>query len=103
VIETIRFPIEGMTCCSCVNRITRVLRTVDGVEQVRIDLRAETGTVRRDPLVAPDRTLVAAIAAAGYEADLAAAVALPTVARPGLASRLAARLRSSAEPCHRHY
>jgi copper chaperone CopZ len=94
VIETIRFPIMGMTCSSCVNGITRSLRALAGVEQVRIDLRGETGTVRRDPLVAPDEALVTAIAAAGYEADLRAAVAIPTTDRPGFATRLMARLRS---------
>ena len=93
MIETIRFPIEGMTCASCVNRITRALRTLDGVEQVRIDLRGATGTVRRDPLRASDQALVAAIAAAGYEADFRAAVAIPTVDRPGFAARLVSRLR----------
>lgn len=94
MIDTIRFPIEGMTCASCVNRITRALRKLDGVEHVRIDLRGETGTIRRDPLAAPDEAIVAAIAAAGYGADLAAAVALPTVDRPGLVARLLTRLRS---------
>lgn len=92
--ETIRFPIEGMTCLSCVNRITRALRRLDGVEQIRIDLRAETGTVRRDPLRASDQAVTAAIAAAGYEADLGVAVSIPTVDHPGFATRLVARLRS---------
>ena len=94
MIETIRFPIGGMTCASCVNRITRALRKLEGVEQVRIDLRRETGTVRRDPVVAPDRALVAAVAAAGYEADVDSAVTIPTVDRPGFVSRLVARLQS---------
>jgi copper chaperone CopZ len=94
VIETIQFPIEGMTCTSCVNRITRVLRTVDGVEQVRIDLRNETATVRRDPDRASNQALAVAIAAGGYRARLEDAVAMPTVDRPSLASRLVTRLRS---------
>ena len=29
--ETVSFPVEGMTCASCVNRITRFLNKVDGV------------------------------------------------------------------------
>ena len=32
-LETVSFPVEGMTCASCVNRITRYLRSVDGVER----------------------------------------------------------------------
>ena len=93
MIETIRFPIRGMTCSACVSRITRALRRLDGVERVRIDLGAETGTVRRDPRLAPDASLVAAIAGAGYDADLAAAVLVAGVDRPGLAARLVSRLR----------
>lgn len=95
MIETIQFPIEGMTCSSCVSRITRALRKVDGVEGVVVDLGRETATVRRDPLVVPDKALVAAVAAAGYEAKLEAAVAIPTVVdEPGFLGRLLARIRA---------
>lgn len=31
-IEIVSFPVEGMTCASCVNRITRFLSKVEGVE-----------------------------------------------------------------------
>ena len=31
-IQIVSFPVEGMTCVSCVNRITRYRRKVDGVE-----------------------------------------------------------------------
>ena len=91
--ETIRFPIEGMTCTSCVNRITRSLRKLDGVEHVKVDLSRETATVRRQPSLASDADLGAAVAAAGYEADLEAAVVLPTVDRPRVVGRFLARVR----------
>lgn len=95
MIETIRFPIEGMTCTSCVNRITRALRKVGGVERVKVDLGGETGTVRRDPLVASDEALRAAIAAAGYEAKLEASIVIPTVVdEPGFFGRLLAHIRA---------
>jgi P-type Cu+ transporter len=94
VSETIRFPIDGMTCPSCVGRITRALRKVDGVEQVRVDLVQETATVRRDAAVASDSALAKAIAGAGYEANLGSAVAVSGDERPGFAARFAARLRS---------
>lgn len=68
--ETIRFPIAGMTCASCVNRITRVLRRLDGVTAVKVDLRRETATVTREPSRASDAALAVAIAGAGYQADL---------------------------------
>jgi Cu+-exporting ATPase len=91
VSETIRFPIEGMTCASCVNRITRALRKLDGVEQVKVDLARETGTVRREPSLAPNATIAAAVLAAGYEADLGAAVVVATVEQPGGVGRFLAR------------
>jgi Cu+-exporting ATPase len=92
-LETIRFPVAGMTCASCVNRITRSLKKVDGVSKVRVDLGGETATVARDPGLASDSALAAAIAAAGYEADLAAAVVLPPAEPRGLLARLKWRTR----------
>ena len=94
MIETIRFPVLGMTCASCVSRITRALRKVDGVERVEVDLRRETATVRRDVGSVSNAALEAAIAAAGYEAHLEAAVVVPTVDRPGMTARLLALIRS---------
>ncbi len=87
-VETIRFPVAGMTCVSCVGRITRALRKVEGVSKVRIDLGAETATVTRARSVASDRALADAIAAAGYTADLSAAATLPAGEPRGLLSRL---------------
>lgn len=76
-IEAVRFPVEGMTCQSCVGRITRRVRKVDGVHGVSVDLRGERVTVRRSTGSAPDSALAAAIADAGYRADLAGAIAVP--------------------------
>jgi len=74
-IEIVSFPVEGMTCASCVNRITRYLQKVDGVEDANVNLAAESATVRFDPgrVSVPD--LIAAVDAAGYvaRADQAAA------------------------------
>ncbi len=89
--ETIRFPVVGMTCGSCVNRITRAVRKLDGVTKVHVDLRQETATVRREPALVSNAALVAAVAAAGYEADLDAAVDVPTVERKSLLTRLIGR------------
>ncbi len=33
-VETIRFPVRGMTCGSCVNRIMRAVQKLDGVKKV---------------------------------------------------------------------
>jgi P-type Cu+ transporter len=75
-LEVIRFPVRGMTCGSCVNRIMRAIGKVNGVTKVRIDLRQEMATVRREPALVSNAALAAAVEAAGYEADLTAAEVL---------------------------
>ena len=55
---------RGMTCGSCVNRITRAIRRLDGVRRVSVDLRAETVTVRRESALVSNAALAADIAVA---------------------------------------
>jgi len=69
-IEIVSFPVEGMTCASCVNRITRFLQKVDGVEDANVNLASESATVRYDPSQVAVRDLAAAVDAAGYVARL---------------------------------
>lgn len=88
--DTIQFPITGMTCGSCVNRITRALKKVDGVTRVRVDLGRETATVTRQPRVT-DAALAGAISKAGYEADFSSAVAVDESLSRGLLARLLSR------------
>ena len=91
--ETIRFPVAGMTCNACVNRITRALRQVSGVTKVHVDLRSESVVVRREPALVSNAALAAAIAEAGYEANLASAVIVPAAESGGLFGRLFGRAR----------
>src|SRR5450759_4270632 len=67
-LEVVAFPIEGMTCASCVNRITRFLRKVDGVEEANVNLATESATVRYDRARVDVAMIVAAVEAAGYTA-----------------------------------
>ena len=67
-IEIVSFPVEGMTCASCVNRITRFLTKVDGVADANVNLASESATVRFDPTQVAVADLVAAVDAAGYVA-----------------------------------
>jgi Cu+-exporting ATPase len=67
-LRIVSFPVEGMTCAACVNRITRFLGNVEGVEEASVNLAAESATVRFDPARTGVDDLAAAVEAAGYEA-----------------------------------
>ena len=60
-----QFPIEGMTCASCVGRVERALKAVAGVKEVSVNLTTERATVNAasSTLAA---SLVAAVQKAGY-------------------------------------
>jgi copper ion binding protein len=90
-LETIRFPVRGMTCGSCVNRITRAVGRMDGVTKVHVDLGGETATVRREPALVSNAALAAAVTRAGYEADVDAAVVVPPGEDRSLVDRLLGR------------
>jgi Cu+-exporting ATPase len=67
--RTLALDIEGMTCASCVNRIERYLRKVEGVVEANVNLATERASVTADSHVTTDR-LIAAVEAAGYEAKV---------------------------------
>jgi Cu+-exporting ATPase len=98
-IDMIAFPIEGMTCASCVNRITRFLGKVDGVVEANVNLATESATVRYDGTRVDVATIVAAVEAAGYTArvDRLGAAAMELAAgsegEPSYADRHLADLR----------
>jgi Cu+-exporting ATPase len=98
--EIVTFAVTGMTCGSCVNRITRALRKVDGVAGVKVDLRRETARVVRERDRASDASLAAAVVVAGYTADLASASheSVPDRPRPSIADRLLRRRRGPSGP-----
>ncbi len=66
----VRFPVEGMTCASCVNRIERYLRKVEGVERANLNLATESASIRYDPQQVTLADLGKAVEAAGYDARL---------------------------------
>ncbi|HSW40902.1 MAG TPA: cation transporter, partial [Patescibacteria group bacterium] len=96
-IEIVSFPVEGMTCASCVNRITRFLRKADGVAEANVNLATETATVQFDPARIDLAGLAGAVEAAGYVArvDRPAAGAAESAAadEPTFADRNLAYLR----------
>ena len=66
----VRFPVDGMTCASCVNRIERYLRKVDGVAVANVNLATDSATVRFDPTQVSLDDLRSAVEAAGYDARM---------------------------------
>ena len=63
--KTFTFPVEGMSCASCVGRVERALSANDGVVNARVNLATETAHVETDDTVTR-ATLAEAIEAAGY-------------------------------------
>ena len=86
--RTVVLAVEGMTCASCVNRIERYLRKVDGVEQASVNLATERATIVAPATVGADQ-LIAAVVAAGYEARVAegSEAAAPAARGPAAAAR----------------
>ncbi|MEU1599071.1 heavy metal translocating P-type ATPase [Streptomyces sp. NPDC005708] len=60
--------IGGMTCASCVGRVEKALRRVDGVASAEVNLATEAATVRFDPAQVGLGELTAAVTRAGYTA-----------------------------------
>jgi len=63
----VSFPVVGMTCASCSNRIERFLRKTDGVVEANVNLATEVATIRYLPEAVGRGELVGAIEKAGYE------------------------------------
>jgi Cu+-exporting ATPase len=59
------WPVDGMTCASCVARVEKAVQAVPGVEEAAVNLASETLTLC--PGRASAAALVAAVEKAGYE------------------------------------
>ncbi len=66
VIETLSLPVEGMTCASCVTRVEKTLKKMDGVVNASVNLATEKATIEFDPAVAQVSNMQSAIADVGY-------------------------------------
>lgn len=66
----VELAIAGMSCASCVGRVQRALQAVPGVVEASVNLATQRASVRGS---ASAVDLVAAVAAAGYEAQAIAA------------------------------
>ncbi len=85
----VSFPVVGMTCASCSNRIERFLRKTDGVVEANVNLASEVATIRYLPDAVGRAELVGAIEKAGYDVRPGALEAAEALA-PGATSATAA-------------
>ena len=80
------FAIEGMSCQGCVDAITDALTKIPGVKSAKVSLQDKRAVVVATPSEVPTDKILAAIAAAGYKGQLAAAGQRPaaptTAAKP---------------------
>ncbi|MES2683579.1 MAG: heavy-metal-associated domain-containing protein [Pseudomonadota bacterium] len=66
-MQTEHLNVTGMTCGSCVSKVTEALKSVGGVGEVTVSLPNHAATVQYDETrTAPDQ-LAKAVIAAGYE------------------------------------
>jgi Cu+-exporting ATPase len=66
-IESVTFPVGGMSCASCARTIETSLRKVPGVAEASVNFAAETARVRYDPRRAGFADFVKAVSDSGYE------------------------------------
>jgi Cu+-exporting ATPase len=68
--RTVNIPVTGMTCAGCQAHVQKALATAPGVAQANVNLMTSTATVTFDPDQASPESLVEAVRATGYGADL---------------------------------
>ena len=66
--EVIEFPVEGMTCASCIGRVEKALKSVPGVLDATANLAQERARIRFVKGAATFEDLSAAIERTGYKA-----------------------------------
>jgi Cu+-exporting ATPase len=64
--QSLTLPVEGMTCASCVLRVEKALKKVDGVQNAAVNLATEKATVGFDPTRVQLKSLQTAVADSGY-------------------------------------
>ena len=66
-LETLTLPVEGMTCASCVARVEKTLKKIDGVETANVNLATEAVALSFDPARTSLDVLAKAVESSGYQ------------------------------------
>jgi P-type Cu+ transporter len=69
----VTLPVEGMTCASCVSRVEKALKKVEGVRMANVNLATEKVTIAYDQKRTSLATLARAVSEAGYTLSTAGA------------------------------
>ena len=67
--KTLLFDVRGMTCDNCVQHVTKAVRDVTGVRDVKVDLATNSAKVEGD---FDEKQIIDAIVEEGYEAAVKA-------------------------------
>ena len=68
--EKISLPVEGMTCASCVARVEKTVKKINGVSGVNVNLATEKVTFEFDPSVVDFNQLAETVEDIGYKLDV---------------------------------
>jgi len=66
VIEALTLPVEGMTCASCVARVEKALKKLEGVRDASVNLATEKAHIEFEPRRVKLEHLQRAVSEAGY-------------------------------------
>ena len=72
-LETFSLPVEGMTCASCVVRVEKTLKKIEGIQDINVNLATEKVTFKFDRSKANLDDVSHAVEDAGYKLLLPAA------------------------------
>ena len=61
--------VTGMTCGGCISNVTKALKAINGVGDVKVSLSAGEATVKFDERLTSPEQLKSAVQRAGYGAD----------------------------------
>ncbi len=81
-IQTLTLPVGGMTCASCVVRVEKALKEVEGVSGASVNLATEKATVTFDPGLVSAEDLARAVGEEGYALTLPDAAPMAQSATP---------------------
>jgi P-type Cu+ transporter len=69
-IKILSLPVEGMTCASCVARVEKSIKKIEGIKNVSVNLATEKATFEFEPGKANVEDVAKSVEDAGYKLDV---------------------------------